>query len=316
MKLSIVIPVYNVERYIKRCLSSCVNQTLPKDCYEIIIVNDGTEDDSMLVVNQFAKEYSNIIVLSQTNQGLSVARNNGLKCASGEYIWFVDSDDWIEENCLEDICSQLVDHIDLLQLQYCKVYDNRMEFISHCKIFPILTGKEQILRGGIPIPAQFTIYRKQFLIDNQLFFYPGIYHEDSEFKPRALYFANSIKSLDRIVYNYYQRQEGSIMSDFKLKNGLDLLFVNNRIISFIESQKMTIKYRIVFYNIIGLNINTLLFGTRKLNGVDRMDLLYQLRKNKHQLCKMFLSCNIKYMLESLFFIININLGLFIYKTLR
>ena len=93
MKLSIIIPVYNVEKFITRCLHSCVSQNLSINEFEIVVVNDGTRDNSMKFVSQFAEEYSNISIINQENKGLSAARNRGLSVAKGDYVWFVDSDE-------------------------------------------------------------------------------------------------------------------------------------------------------------------------------------------------------------------------------
>ena len=96
IQLSIIVPVYNVQDYIERCLTSIINSDLERIQYEIIVVNDGTKDGSMLVVNDYLKKYEHIKVFEQENQGLSSARNTGMAHAVGKYIWFVDSDDYID----------------------------------------------------------------------------------------------------------------------------------------------------------------------------------------------------------------------------
>lgn len=318
MLLSIIIPVYNVEGYINKCLSSIFNQNIKLSEYEVIIINDGTKDNSMSIVEKYSELYSNIIIINQSNQGLSMARNNGLKHAKGEYIWFIDSDDTISENCLKEICNIFKHNIDLLQIQYRYTYDNeslnRDEKI--CEINKIISGKEQMLKGGLFIPAQFTIYRRTFLIQNNLFFYKNIYHEDSEFKPRALYLAKSCLSYNKVVYNYYQRAEGSITSQFKLKNGLDIITVNNSLISFIEKYNILPPYRNEFYNYIGMNLNTLFQGFKQLKNEDKKTLLIQLKKNKHLFYKMLHANKLKYKIESLLFIINIKLGILLFKICK
>ena len=93
VKVSIIVPVYNVEKYLRKCLDSLVNQTL-KDI-EIICINDGTKDNSVEIIDEYVKKYSNVLLINQENQGLGMARNNAMKYAKGDYIAFVDSDDWI-----------------------------------------------------------------------------------------------------------------------------------------------------------------------------------------------------------------------------
>ena len=114
--------MYNVEKFLAKCILSCENQNISKKEYEIICVNDGSLDSSAIIAEEIAKQYNNIIIINQENQGLSVARNTGLSNAKGDYVWFVDSDDWIEENCLRRIVSKLSNNLDVLQLQYRHVW--------------------------------------------------------------------------------------------------------------------------------------------------------------------------------------------------
>ena len=109
IKLSVIIPIYNVELYIKRCAESTLNQNLSKDEYEVIFVNDGTKDNSVEVLNKAIdfEKYPNFHIYNKENGGLSSARNFGLDKAHGDYVWFVDSDDWIEPNCLAKIVKKL-----------------------------------------------------------------------------------------------------------------------------------------------------------------------------------------------------------------
>lgn len=236
MKLSIVIPIYNVERYIEKCLKSCVNQDieLGKD-YEIICVNDGTMDKSADIARQIASDHVGVTVIDQENQGLSVARNTGLKYANGDYVWFVDSDDYIEENCLGGIVRELtISGVDIMSIQQYFSYENGRQPIPQSKtiIKRDSTGIYVFKRGGYNTMAQMSIYKRSMLVEHGLKFYPGIYHEDAEFMPRALYYAKSMSSYDKYVYYYLQRTSGSITSSYKLKNGLDALKVCNSLIEF------------------------------------------------------------------------------------
>ena len=121
MKLSIIIPVYNVEKFITRCLHSCVSQNLSINEFEIVVVNDGTRDNSMKFVSQFAEEYSNISIINQENKGLSAARNRGLSVAKGDYVWFVDSDDYLDNKALETVWNFFEKHKDI-QLVTSEIY--------------------------------------------------------------------------------------------------------------------------------------------------------------------------------------------------
>ena len=318
MILSIVIPVYNVEKYIEKCLFSCLNQDLPFNDYEIIVVNDGSLDNSRNLIQGIKDRYDNISIVDQENKGLSEARNTGFKKAKGKYVWFVDSDDWIEENCLGRICGYLNEDLDILQLQYRLVYENTgvEKEIPVCCIGGVKSGPQMIRQGGLPAPVQFSIFRSQFLKDNNLSFVPDIFHEDSEFKPRATYLANKITSDTVVCYNYLQRNSGSITSSFKLKNGLDIIFVMNSLLRFTKVQNIPFVYRRSFYRLMGLNMNTLLSGLFKLGDVERQILVDELYKNKSLFRYILFSNKLKYQMEGMLFSLNFKLGLNIYKLLK
>lgn len=318
IKLSIIVPAYNVEQYLAKCIDSCLNQNLAKDNYEIIVVIDGSPDNSLAIAQTYAGQNENIKIIIQDNQGLSMARNNGLKVARGKYVWFVDSDDWIEPYSLQRICNHLTDDLDILQLQYRYVYEDAS--LNHNATFKLIdgvsNGREVTLEGGLPAPAQFCVYRKDFLMQNHLEFKRGIYHEDSEFKPRVTYLAQRIASDSEVSYNYLQRTSGSITSKFRLKNGLDIIYVMNSLMDFADSQHMDKACRKVFNNNVGLDMNTLLLGYRQLAESDKTLLEKELLKQK-RLFKAMIKCgNFKYRLEGLAFFLNVRLGLMLHQMIR
>ena len=317
MKLSIVIPMYGVEKYIEKCLMSCIQQDAILGVeYEIICVNDGTKDRSAEIAKQIAANYKGVVVFDQENGGLSAARNIGLSLAQGEYIWFVDSDDWICENSIGRIIDKLVDDIDILQLQYRWSYDE--ESRSYDEPFTIIdgikSGREVTLQGGLPAPAQFSIFRRKFLLENKLEFVKGIYHEDSEFKPRAVYLARKISSDNQISYNYYQRPYGNIMSSFSVKRAKDVIYVNNSLYSFTKHIEKDVQ-KVLNINI-GLNFNSLFSGYWRLSVSDRKNVRILLAKNKHLFKRMINCSNIKYRIEGHLFTLNVNLALLVYRLLK
>lgn len=316
MNLSIIIPAYNVENYLSCCIDSCLNQDI--DNYEIIIVNDGSTDHSLAIAESYKNKHQYIKIITQDNQGLSIARNNGLDIATGEYVWFVDSDDWIEVNCLNDIIKTLNrEKPDIVQLQYQLQYeDGHKENVASYILNRSMNGKEILLKGGLPDPAQFCIFRKEFLNENHLRFYPNIYHEDSEFKPRATYFANSIISYNKIVYNYFQRSSGSITSSFKLKNAKDIVTVNQNLYEFSQSFVADNNIKKSIYRFISKNFNTLFLGIRQLNSEAYNETLNILKANRHLLKLMLKSQDIKYIIEGLAFTISIKFGLTLHKLIR
>lgn len=237
IKLSIIIPVYNVEAYVGRCIESCLKQDSSPSEYELLIVNDGSQDGSMDVVRQYAQLHDNIRIVEQENAGLSAARNRGICEAIGEYVWFVDSDDFIENDVLgkliNDCYSQELDVLCFgLQLSYSNGSKEPFIITDESK-GDVLRGERFVSLVGMPPAAWCAIYRKKFLFDNNLDFLEGVIHEDQEFTPRAYYLAQRIKYLPLVTYNYFQR-EGSIMTspEKRAKKAKDLLIICDSLYQF------------------------------------------------------------------------------------
>lgn len=240
MKLSIIIPIYNVEKYIERCLKSCLNQDLPLSDYEIIAIDDGSPDNSKEIVKQYQEKYSNIRLIIQENKGLSGARNTGLRIAKGEYIWFIDSDDFIEANCLAHFYQEAHNQsLDILPFSISFLHENKDDQ-SPCDLkregIPI-KGKDYLLRGYTFFTAWSAIYRRNFLINNNIFFMRGILHEDQEFTPRAYYLAERVNYTSKLGYIYYQRSNTISTSSKKKKRGQDLLKVADSLYKFISERE-------------------------------------------------------------------------------
>ena len=169
MKLSIIVPVYNVEQYIRPCIDSIYKQGLSDNVFEVILVNDGTQDDSFGQINDLLEMHQNIHVIKQDNQGLSVARNIGMKYASGDYVLFVDSDDLLVENSLIRLFDQLSDNtVDLLIADFVKMTNeeiNQKYIIVNEGNSILKSGKEAFLYDLDPRQCYVwrTIYKKSFL---------------------------------------------------------------------------------------------------------------------------------------------------------
>ena len=235
-RLSIIIPVYNVEKYIGHCLESCLNQDLTAEDYEIVVVNDGTPDNSVAVVEKYQRQHPHIRLVNRVNGGLSAARNTGLSDAKGEYVWFVDSDDHIEPNCARALVEQAQrDHLDVLCFNLKLEYPDGLTkdyHVSHDTDGKIYSGPEFITAVGMPPAAWVALYKRDFLIDNHLQFYEGILHEDQEFTPRAYCLAERIAYIARPVYYYYQREGGIMKSNRNAKRCKDLLAVADSLYTF------------------------------------------------------------------------------------
>lgn len=201
MKLSIIIPVYNVEPYIADCLHSIMQQDSTGFELEIILINDGTPDNSIQVVEQLG--YPHIGIVHQDNKGQAAARNRGFEKATGDFIWFIDSDDWISPNAFQLIKDSLSDELDALTIGIADYLPDstpipRMDrklFNGHIK-----SGKEILLSGLFQMGLPSTLYNRNFIIRHSLKQIEGIYHEDFEFTLRAYFYAKQIKVCNDSLY--------------------------------------------------------------------------------------------------------------------
>lgn len=241
MNLSIVIPVYNTEIFIRKCLDSLCSQQVDSDRYEIIIVNDGTKDNSISIVKEFVEKYSNIKLIEQENQGLSVARNTGLKASKGKFVWYFDSDDWARPNSIQSILRHIENQpdTDVFVARLARVsdidYSEKIDKIGkYIEGKTEMIGKDYLFDEGSYAPMQKFIFKRQFLINNNLFFYPGIYHEDGQYGMRAIYLCKKIVIIPEVLYNYLLRNSGSTMSSMTIKNAKDLLLIHKTLMEFGE----------------------------------------------------------------------------------
>lgn len=218
-------PVYNVSKYLAKCLDSLLSQDLESDEYEIIVVNDGSTDNSGDIAQQYADKYSNITLIEQKNQGLSSARNTGIKLAKGKYIQFVDSDDYLEPNVLKTLVDKMAaDNLDILRFNYQNVNERYEVYEPYKEHKPFVDYRDEVC-GGLTFLTErlgYACYAVQFMIKSELLkhnenmFKVGIYFEDTEWTPRILTQAMRVTSTDLIVYNYLLRQ-GSITNSVSIE---------------------------------------------------------------------------------------------------
>ena len=214
--ISIVVPVYNSDKYLIKCLDSLCNQTF-KD-FEILLIDDGSSDKSGEICDEYAKKFSNIVVIHKNNEGVSVARNTGIKNANAPWICFVDSDDWVENNYLctfadaigsADYISQSIvkdnDTIGVSALLFDYKDDNFS--ISDCKI-----ATYRILHNGVPYAK---LFKTSVIIENGIYFDKRIsFHEDHIFVLKYLSYINNIQLLKLHPYHYIYHGSGSLSSRY------------------------------------------------------------------------------------------------------
>lgn len=217
-RISFVVPAYNAASFISKCLDSLILQSLNEFECEILVINDGSTDATADVVCEYVKRFSNISLINQENKGLAETRNIGIANSNGRFIWFIDSDDFIAENCANELL-RFAETNDLDMFLVAPAIPVTKDFKADWKtnIAPIvIRGKTLLERGGIDVGVWAYIYKRSFIEMNNLRFLSGYLFEDSEFTPRALYYARNVGVLNFNVYHYIQHDK-SIMHTFSPK---------------------------------------------------------------------------------------------------
>lgn len=215
-KVSVIIPVYNVEKYIGKCIDSVINQTY-RDI-EIICVNDGSTDNSLNILRDYAQKDNRIIIISQENQGAAIARNNGLNNAKGDYICFLDSDDYVEYTFLETMYKQItLQNSDMCLCKSKYVFNDKLVYchsdikteILHKPIFSVQDIPDKIFQI-CSIPCFTKLYRTEFIKNNGLEFQNLKSSNDVFFNTSTLVLANRITYVDEYLVISRREREGSI----------------------------------------------------------------------------------------------------------
>jgi glycosyltransferase involved in cell wall biosynthesis len=240
MKISILIAAYNVEEFIEKCIISCCNQDLDKNLFEIIVVNDGSTDSTLSILNNLKKSITNLVVINQVNSGLGAARNTALLNAKGKYIWFIDGDDFIKENILNKIINEIEEHeLNILVLDYA-IVNQYHEIIktnaNELKNFnEICSGSEFYSSNFEKSYTVLFIFENKLFELNNLFFKERINMQDSEILPKILLHTNRISFLKSVAY-YYVQHENSFTNSTNGKKRYEyfssIIEVRNSLIDF------------------------------------------------------------------------------------
>ena len=304
--LSIIVPVYNTASYVAECLNSILNQDRAGLSIEVIIVNDGSKDNSMEIINGMVMGRSDVRVISQKNMGLSMARNNGLDAAVSEWVWFVDSDDWIASDSFAILKSYLKPEkrLDAVLFSSKIAIDNEVLYENDQRRYDgrVDTGLNLLRDGIVATGVPYTIYRRDFLSQHGLKMIPGIYHEDSEFTPRAFHNIQSAIVLKNVLY-YRRVNPDSITHTIGLKHKQDNLFVAKSIMQYAKDNVSREDWSI-FAFLVGRSINNCLFNVQKIKPEYRQQLSRNLALAKDVFQFMRLSSKRKHRIEGrLFFLL-------------
>ena len=226
IELSIIVPVYNIQKYIGKCLESILK--IKNIDYEILVVNDGSPDDSQKIIDEYCQKSSRVKSFIKENGGLSSARNYGMKKAQGEYIWFVDGDDLIVASEFEKLFEKIEGlELDVVLGNFINFFDeNKIEIkkrenFKKLENLPILTGKEYFdftdNENLFEVTVWRNIYKREFLLEKNIFFENGLIFEDELFSRIVINKAEKVKYFDYYIYLYRQNVEGSIMKSANTK---------------------------------------------------------------------------------------------------
>lgn len=273
--ISIIIPVYNLEKYIRTCLQSLIEQTY-KD-FEVIIIDDGSTDNSYEICTEYKKCFRNMKIIRKSNGGLSDARNSGIEAATGSYIIFLDGDDWIDDKDTIKSMVKIVNNnypdVVLNLFKYCNDGDDNVTKCGYTfdgvtkQQNPIYMFKEITQLKGICLGAPVFAINRHFLINNNLFFTKGICHEDLLWDIELFMKCNTLIFSDIYIFCYRLSRTGSIMNSITSKNIEDLLYIIDKIQN--EKLEYPLKvqkvadywigqiYKITIKFLVNIDINTL-----------------------------------------------------------
>lgn len=243
--ISIIVTIYNNEQYIRKCLETIIPQLNSK--IELIIIDDGSSDSTVNICNEITNGKENITIILNEHNGLSNSRNNGIKKSSGKYIVFVDGDDWIDKSYLNNLENVINNNYDVILINTTKYLENEDKYLienfnfSTLDKHPTKATERKLIDNNICGRAWRLIIRRQFLLDNKLFFTYGILHEDEEWVTKVFNLYNSIFYSPEIRY-FYRKHNNSIMSSKSFKNYNDLLTVAAKLFDFKEKKINYNKY--------------------------------------------------------------------------
>lgn len=239
MVFSIIVPVYNVEKYLDKCVKSILNQTYKE--IEVILVDDGSPDNCPQMCDKYARNDSRVKVIHKKNGGLSEARNVGIEASTGEYVLFVDSDDWL----VESACEQFNKYISKVgQIDICVgnlLNDDGTQYTPHTNaiVGKVYSGVNYFVKfhNGIIPCAVVPAYRREFLVNKSLRFMVGKYHEDNEFTPRAYLSADRVTFSNISHYVRFIREDSITQHSDKRKNLKDFIDIGNSLLLYSDTIK-------------------------------------------------------------------------------
>ena len=282
--ISVIIPIYNVEKYISRCLDSVINQTYKK--IEIICVDDGSPDNSIKILKEYEKKDSRIKIIRQENGGLSSARNIGIKDSRGEYIFFLDSDDWLPLNSLELLYEDiLLNKSDISVGNLIKVYPKKNKEIGLKNLKKIDYSLKNYLEYSIN-KKNFTanvvnkLYKTKIIVENKILFKEKILYEDFLFTVQYFIYCKKISVIKEAVYYYFLEREDSIVNTVNIRDlevFLNIIEIEKFLINNNQKEILNLKYfqNYIFEWLLSATVSKLF----KNGDIEIVEKIYEIIKN-------------------------------------
>ena len=248
-EISVIVPIYNSEKYLKKCLDCLINQTLQN--IEIILVDDGSPDNSFKIYEEYAKKDNRIVIIKQSNQKQGAARNRGMEIAKGEYIGFVDCDDFVDLNFFEILLKTAKKHFaDMAMSSVIKVSSEKTKYkwkiqteeVFHCDYDKFIKGCQN--RNAAPYNK---IYKRSFIEKYHIKFPEGVFYEDGPFSIKAVYYANKLVTAPSVYYYYLKNPNSTVNSKQSAKHIKDALDAKKMILGFARKNELNVPVNTFHY---------------------------------------------------------------------
>ena len=310
MKISVIVPIYNVEKQLQRCLESILKQE--ESNLEIILVNDGSPDNSGEIAKEYASRYPDkVLYFEKENGGLSDARNFGIKQATGKYLAFVDSDDYITENLFKDLAPYMEADYDMVKFKISVINeDGSVINKNYSPIFENKSGEEAfdiLYKSDVMTEVAWGyIYKREFFVNNNFEFAKGLYHEDFGLIPLVLIKASKVASTDVFGYNYVQTKTSITRGNEELRyrRAEDLLKHYDYMLEKIKKYNVS---KITKQNIKIYYTNCIILELNNLDNEEQKKYIKQIRKRK--MVNNIKARNLKQFIKKLILMCNIRLYL-------
>lgn len=305
-RLSIIIPFYNVEQYVAQCLDSVYHQDIPEEEYEVICVDDCSPDNSLSIVERYAEKHANLVIVRNAfNRKLGGARNAGMEVATGKYVWFIDSDDFIEENCLKTLLEIAENNdLDMLHFNYAE-YPNAENPTRRPQDTELMSGTDMWFNPNFIwyhdlVTAWRKLYKRQFLIDNSIHFAEHIMFEDNDYAIVAFANAQRVKHIALCVYHYRNNPNSITRVKYTSEHigyWLDLAHRLRVVEEAFDRENKDLRYRELVINFTRYTISNVLSMYAKIDANNRREARCVIRQKISRNLKHYMSRKIYYKIK-------------------